>query len=562
MKTILINFSLIFALFLACSGPKTLTVKQEKIRTEEDIQKARDLYMKGVFLQLEDKHNEAITQFLQALLYDTTSTSIYTSIGESYFKLGQYESSLRILKFTLEREPENLQALRLAGENHFRLQDDSKAEFYFRKLLQLNPYDNEVRNFLVFLYEKNNNKEGSARQYEELLRVYGSDDELTRNLANLYAQMGKFDKADSCYRSLLTGSEEDAAVHYLRGTLFEMQDKTDSAIVSFRRSAEKNSAFPEARERLSMLLRSKEDWDGIINLFKKELKNKDVPLGAIILSAEAYYFSGRSDSARILLQPLTELQDAPPPGVFDILGRIEMDAGYFELALHYFDRLIDLDPQSRVGWIFKGFAYFSMDSMSQAEKTFSKSLDMFGDDPVLWSFLGLSQRNLKDNVRAEVSLRKALKLDPMNLNAISALPLIYEENKQFSRCDSLYEIAIQRFPDNAMLLNNYGYSLSERDIRLDEALHMAEKANTLSPENAAYLDTYGWIFFKLKDYKKAEDFIKKSLELRDDSSVVNEHLGDVYMALNRKDSARKYYQKALDHDPENQNARIKLEGIK
>ncbi len=562
MKTLIILVFLLSSFFLNCSGPKKLAVKADRIITEADIQKARDLYMKGVFLQLEDKHDEAITQFLQALLFDTTSTSIYTSIAESYFKLGQYENSLRILKFSLEREPENQQALRLAGENHFRLQDDANAEIYFRRLLQLNPYDNEVRNFLIFIYEKTNNKEGSARQYEELLRVYGSDEELTRNLAGLYTQMGRYNKADSCYRSLLTGSSDDASIHYLRGTLFEMQDKIDSAIVSFQRSAEMNDSFWETKERLAMLLRRNEDWPGIVNLFRKDLKNEDVPLGAVILSAEAYYFSSHGDSARFLLQPLTELQAPPPPGVFDILGRIEMDAGYHELALHYFNRLIDLEPQSRVGWIFKGFTYFSMDSMVQAEVIFTKSLDLFGDDPVLWSFLGLTQRNLNNNSKAEVSLRKALQLDPMNLNAISALPLIYEETKQFSRCDSLYEIAVSRFPDNAMLLNNFSYSLSERGVRLDEALRMAEQANNLSPDNAAYLDTFGWIYFKLNDYKKAEDYIKKSLELRDDSSVVNEHLGDVYSAQGHKEPARIYYLKAIEQDPDNQNARLKLEGIR
>ena len=90
---------------------------------------------------------------------------------------------------------------------------------------------------------------------------------------------------------------------------------------------------------------------------------------------------------------------------------------------------------------------------------------------------------------------------------------------------------------------------------------MAEKANLLSPDNAAYLDTWGWIYFKLKNYEKAEEYIKQSLDIREDSSVVNEHLGDVYTAMGKTDLAREYYQKAVDFDAENQNAKEKLEGL-
>ena len=64
-------------------------------------------------------------------------------------------------------------------------------------------------------------------------------------------------------------------------------------------------------------------------------------------------------------------------------------------------------------------------------------------------------------------------------------------------------------------MNNYAYSLCERDIdnvNINYALELSKKALDIDPLNAAYLDTMGWIYFKIGDYKNAENFIKNSIK--------------------------------------------------
>ena len=128
----------------------------------------------------------------------------------------------------------------------------------------------------------------------------------------------------------------------------------------------------------------------------------------------------------------------------------------------------------------------------------------------------------------------------------------------FTQSDSIYEAGLKNLPDNALLLNNFAYSLSERDIRLDEALQMSQKAITLEPDNAAYQDTYGWIYYKLGQYNKAEEYILKSLELRPKSAVVLDHMGDVYFKMGKIDTAKKYWKMSIEIQPDNQSVLDKI----
>jgi tetratricopeptide (TPR) repeat protein len=82
------------------------------------------------------------------------------------------------------------------------------------------------------------------------------------------------------------------------------------------------------------------------------------------------------------------------------------------------------------------------------------------------------------------------------------------------------------------------------------------------PDNASYLDTYGWICFKLGDYDDAILYIKKSLSKNGSSAVVNDHLGDAYYAKGDNDNAVIYWNKALELSPNSTEIKKKIENIK
>ncbi len=155
-------------------------------------------------------------------------------------------------------------------------------------------------------------------------------------------------------------------------------------------------------------------------------------------------------------------------------------------------------------------------------------------------------------------LEKAVQLEPDNINAIAGLAAQYDKLKMWDRSDSLYESALKKFPENALLLNNYSYSLSERGVQLRKAQQLVDRALQIEPDNGAYLDTKGWIYYRMGQFQNAYIFIKKALEQREESAEVIEHLGDVLLKLGKPDEARQYWKKALEKAPDNEALKEKI----
>ena len=137
-------------LILGCSHSKKFIPPQQK---ESEISlKARDLYLKGLFYQSVGLYNEALVQFYQALHHDSTSSTIYNSIAENHINLGHFESALILLKKAEKKDPDNVETLDLMADCYFRLRDDENAINIYKRILKLNPYHEDARKYLFFLY--------------------------------------------------------------------------------------------------------------------------------------------------------------------------------------------------------------------------------------------------------------------------------------------------------------------------------------------------------------------------------------------------------------------------
>ena len=70
-------------------------------------------------------------------------------------------------------------------------------------------------------------------------------------------------------------------------------------------------------------------------------------------------------------------------------------------------------------------------------------------------------------------------------------------------------------------------------MNLDDALILIEKALSQEPDNAAYLDSLGWVYYKKKDYKKAYKYITKAVEIMPEEKELQEHLEAVKKAMKK-----------------------------
>ena len=117
----------------------------------------------------------------------------------------------------------------------------------------------------------------------------------------------------------------------------------------------------------------------------------------------------------------------------------------------------------------------------------------------------------------------------------------YQQMEDKKKAYETYEEALKADPDRTSVLNNYAYYLSQEGKQLRKALKMSRRTVELEPDNATYLDTYGWILYLLHKPKEAKPYFKHAMLYGGkDSAVVLEHYSKVLEALGETDLALYY----------------------
>jgi tetratricopeptide (TPR) repeat protein len=573
-----------------CTVPRT--GRLETTIDKDQRLKARDHFTAGLFYQLENNHEDALVEFYQVLLYDSVSTEIYNRIAENHMALGRYESALRYLQKSLGQKPAEPETSRLIAECYYRLKDDEKAVLNLNKVLNLDPLDENSRALLLLLYRKTNNQIGMAKQYEKMIEIYGEDEDWVRRAATIYLESGQIDEALMLFQSYLNTDSTNAGMWYSVGTAYELKDQLEDALTAYEKSLKYLPKFEQPAQQIYKICRRKNNWEKIHQVFLKLHQAEPKIIYYRLILAEACLNKNQYQMTRDLLSPVFNQQGLPWQ-VYELLGRADMEEKKYSSAKNYFQLIINKDAYNPMGWLLKGFVLSDMDSLTEAEHHYRTALKFLPENSYLLSFHGISLSRLgrdedallplqkaidKDptninallshgfalnrlerNPEAILSLERVLKLEPANLTALTTLGMIYDTMKIFSKSDSLYEQSLQLYPDNDLLMNNYAYSLAERNEKLEYALELALKAIAIKPANGAYLDTVGWIYYKLNQFELALSYIQQSLADRENSAVVLEHLGDVYLKLNQLPAAIKCWRQALELNPNQENLKRKLE---
>lgn len=176
------------------------------------------------------------------------------------------------------------------------------------------------------------------------------------------------------------------------------------------------------------------------------------------------------------------------------------------------------------------------------------SLD-YPELPTVHSSLGDLLRQQESYDKAVAAYDRALALTPDQARGkwflLYARGISHERLKQWPEAEADFREALELNPDQPQVLNYLGYSLVEKQTKLDEALDMIERAVAARPESGYIVDSLGWVLFRLGRYDEAVTQMEKAVALMPVDPVVNDHLGDVYWAVGRIREAEFQWKRAL-----------------
>ena len=501
------------------SSTKNNVEKNEKVPDPKGLRH----FMDGQLLMNQGDFAMAIIEFQEALTLDPNVSAIHTAIAESYWNLGKPKLSEKHLLIAIKNDPADKQALQMISDQYILEKKYSEAATYLQKLNNLFP--DEPRYIIALAEIKKVNK-----RYKEAMELYLKAYSLDSNSNELLETAGRF--------ALQIKDEEKAKTIFKKLSEIDINQPRYLSIY------------------IDLLSRSESFGEGIE--FVKELNNEygDSPERNAQL-AILFYRNGKKEKSIALLEDL--VKDFPDnPNYYFSLFDIYMDENELDKAGILGDKLITNFPEDWRGYYSRSLVFMNEKDNKSVISLLAPVAITFEKIFSIQYLMGLSNYQIKEYVETEKYFVNALKIRPDSRNVLHSMAILYDEIAQFEKSDSIYTKLINIDNKDAQALNNYAYSLVEREIELKKALDLASKAIELEPKNSSYLDTIGWIYFKQKNFKKAQLYIEKSLEINEENAVVLEHLGDVMIKINRPSDAKDLYKRALLLDKSNQRLKLKV----
>lgn len=145
---------------------------------------------------------------------------------------------------------------------------------------------------------------------------------------------------------------------------------------------------------------------------------------------------------------------------------------------------------------------------------------------------------------------EALKKHPANIDLLYGRAMIAESLDKLQVVEEDLSSILVQDPQNAQALNALGYTLTDRTDRHQEALVMIERALELKPGDPYYLDSLGWVWYRLGDLEKAERYLREAVEKQSDTEFLA-HLGEVLWERGKKQQAKQVWAEAEEADSDN-----------
>lgn len=499
-------------------------------------------------------YEKAIELLNQIIKSKSDRAPAYFELAKIYNAKSKKEKALDFINHAVELNPKNKWYLnfKIHLTHQLRLFDECENAYLLRqKLFPSNTdYDVELSDFYVF-----------RKKYHKALKIQnkieekvGVSHDINFNKFLIYKGLDEYEKCEREIKKLITTfpGNSDYYIHYAD---FKFQYGEDSlALKIYNQGLEVIPNDPNILNELAQYYHNNHQIEKAKKLYQEIIQNRRFELSEkrnilnkfrrlVEFNSELYGFTKS-------IMMLAAEQHPYDPSINLIIADFTYDSKDYKESTRYYQRVIDSKPNDYNAWIQLVTSFYNISEYEKMSKKSSEALEFFPTQPSFYLYSGIARIQLEQyDVAVEIleegndlllSTDKQLKAQFM-----SSLGDAYHAVGKHEESDSYFELSLELNPENHFVLNNYAYYLSERNIQLEKAKKMSEKSNALNPDEASFQDTYGWILYKLGDYEKALNWLKKSeLNGGNNSAIINEHIGDVYEKLGQRERALKYWKLA------------------
>jgi len=462
----------------------------------------------------------------------------------------------------------------------------SEAERMARRWLELEPEALEAREMLAQVLLR---QEKTIEAIAELKLVLDNSDNRTESIQQLLAELQRDPNLEQGVTVLeALGGEFPTDAEFPLGVaqLRLAENNREAALQAIDRAIAldptKSQVVLLRAQILNALGRPAEGFATVESALAKDPGNRDLRLGYAQLMVEA----GRYDDVGVELEKLFAVADGSGEVLLTI-SLLALDARRIEAADKYLQALLETGEYpdqanfylARIRDQQQEFAdaigFYEAVGNSElgitAQIRAAELLSVTGDleagrdklqmlaatipDPALQPRIITAESRILqeagDGEEAVKVLSEGLARFPDNAEILYARALAADRVGDSTMLETDLARLIQMEPDNAHALNALGYHFADANIRLEEAAEYLEKAVQLEPNDAAIMDSLGWLRYRQGDYAEAADLLRKAYALFPDGEIAA-HLGEVLWVDGRELEAKQVWENALTTTPDHE----------
>lgn len=502
------NFLLFFFMVLAAcagGGKKTDTSFDGK-----KIPKDENSYY--YYLSSELQHGKEADVLLDlAIKKDRDSSFLWTKKADHHANKAEIEQALNDAKTSLEKDPQNFDALLLLGKLHAAKKDSKTALSYYRRALALNRESEELYNLM-------------AREYLEI-----RDEGMAFKILN------------TCTNEI---SEAMGCMYYI-ATIHLSRENYDESLKYFSMIYQLNPENPKLLQTMGDIHVKKKKYSRALEIFAQLKQMEPEDMSHTIRSGLIYFEMKDFDKAIMEFEfVLKKYPDSDRINYF--MGVLHADKKQYDKAFGFYDKigeesLFFFEALNRQIYILR-----EQDKISEAVDLLEKKIEKKSDSPDIVGLKVSLLLHAENYKRALAVISQGVSRFKEDDRLLFQRAVIHDKLGQWNQAKQDLHTLIQMNPESERAYNYLGYTMLERGENIDEAIDHISKAMALKPNDGHIIDSLGWGYFKKGDYEKALGLLLKAYQYQPEEPAILEHLGDVYFAMKNKRAARSYYEKALN----------------